>query len=452
MVNAALTLWPQSHPMAVTTYSYDQLQQRNLAFVGLARGLEGLLWMVVLLFFSGAIIGLTFADATALDQSDGAFGRMLWYPVYAAILALALFRVPNILRLVSCNPLLVFCVMYMGLTMFWSVDPGGTLRRSIALLMTTFAGLAFAARFDWGEMVERVAGVMLVLCLITVFVVLGNPERGIMQTIHEGAWRGPWVEKNYLGGVMTKGLAVSLCAFAVAPRRGWLWVPTGLFCFALVLLSTSKTSLLISLAMIALFIALRVFRRFPILRIPVVFAFLAGVGLLVTVAVAVPEEALALIGKDPTLTGRTDIWTLLTRAIEERPWQGYGYGVFWMDPLGPSYETRSVLQWAVPTAHNGWFDTWLSGGAVAIILFCSVLIPTVLMSLSRIKSGGVETYWVVLSIVFFIGFSISESSILQQNDLSWFLFVATTAKLWAREPAWWRPGSRGPVMRYNIVR
>ncbi len=438
--------------MAVTTYSFEQLQQRNLAYIGLARGIEGFVWMIVLLFFSGAIIGLTFADATALDQSDGAFGRMLWYPVYASILALACFRVPGILRLASCNPLIVFCVLYMGITMFWSVDPGGTLRRSIALLMTTFAGLAFAARFEWGEMIERIAGVMLALCLITLFVVVSNPERGIMQFIHEGAWRGPWVEKNYLGGVMTKGLAVSMCAFAVNPKRGWLWVPTGMLCFALVLMSTSKTSLLISMTMIGLFLALRIFRRFPILRIPVVFAFLAGVAAIVTVAFAVPEEALALIGKDPTLTGRTDIWTLLTRAIEQRPFLGYGYGVFWMDPLGPSYETRSVLQWAVPTAHNGWFDTWLSGGLVAIVMFAALLIPTVLMSLARIKSGGVETYWVVLSIIFFIGFSISESSILQQNDLSWFLFVATTAKLWAREPAWWRPGSRRSVARVNIIR
>ena len=438
--------------MAVTTYTHAELQQRNYALMGLARGLEGLLWMVVLCFFSGAIIGLTFADASALDNSDGTFGRLLWYPVYAGIAALALFRLPRITQLAMMNPLIVVCVMWCGLSYFWSVDPGGTMRRTVALLMTTFAGLAFAARFDWREMIERIAGVMLVLCAITLLVVLLNPTRGIMQDIHPGAWRGPWVEKNYLGGVMTKGLAACLCAFAVRPSRGWLWVPGGMVCFALVLLSTSKTSLLISLSVIALFFVLRVFRRYPILRVPVVFALVAGIAGVVGIVMLDAEWALSLIGKDPTLTGRTDIWTLLTRAIQQRPWLGYGYGVFWMDPLGPSYETRSVLQWAVPTAHNGWFDVWLSGGAVVIGLFLSLLVGTLLISMSRIKSGGVETYWVVLSLFFFIGFSLSESSILQQNDLSWFLFVATTAKLWAREPAWWRPGTRGPVARFQIAR
>ena len=428
--------------MATTAYTFDELQQRNYALMGLARGLEGLLWMVVLCFFSGAIIGLTFADANALDQSDGAFGRLLWYPVYAAILALAVFRLPRTIQLAAYSPLLVVCVLWCGLTYLWSVDPGGTMRRAIALLMTTYAGLAFAARFDWREMIERIAGVMLVLCVITLFVVVMNPTRGIMQEIHVGAWRGPWVEKNYLGGVMTKGLAAALCAFAVRPSRAWLWLPTAALCFALVLLSTSKTSLLISLSVIGLFTALRVYRRFPIMRVPVVFALLSAVAGVIGLVVVAPDFAFGLIGKDPTLTGRTDIWTLLTRAIEQRPWLGYGYGVFWMDPLGPSYETRTVLQWAVPTAHNGWFDAWLSGGAVVIGLFGLLLVTTLVLSLRRIRTGGVETYWVVLSLFFFIGFSLSESSILQQNDLSWFLFVATTVKLWAREPAWWRPSTR----------
>jgi O-antigen ligase len=114
-----------------------------------------------------------------------------------------------------------------------------------------------------------------------------------------------------------------------------------------------------------------------------------------------------------------------------------------MDPLGPSYQTREVLQWSVPTAHNGWLDSWLSGGAVIIILFGLLTLMTAIKSLTRIKTGGVETYWVVLSLFFFLLFSISESAILQQNDISWFLFTATTAKLWANDPAWWRPGSRG---------
>jgi len=49
------------------------------------------------------------------------------------------------------------------------------------------------------------------------------------------------------------------------------------------------------------------------------------------------------------------------------------------------------------------------------------------LSIDRIFRGGTETYWVVLSTLMFIAFSLSESTILQQNDISWVMFVATSA-------------------------
>ncbi|MGB6230982.1 MAG: O-antigen ligase [Litorimonas sp.] len=437
-------------------YSHAELQQRNFALLGLLRGLESAAWVMVLVFFSGAVIGLTFASAEALDTGENSWARSLWYPVYGLVLLGTIVYFPKVLRLVSRNPLIVLCVMWLGLTFLWSVDPASTMRRAIGLTMTTLAGLGFAARYDWSEMVQRIGAAILILCLITLFVAITNPDRGIMQSIHPGAWRGPWAEKNYLGGIMAKGFAVCLCAFALRPSRIWLWGPTAMLCAMLVLLSTSKTSLLAMIGVFAIFLVVRVFRRFPFLRVPVIWFVVAGTAGGVLFLTVGYEWALGLIGKDPTLTGRTDIWVLLGRAIEQKFWLGYGYGVFWLDELGPSYETRTVLQWAVPTAHNGWLDSWLSGGVVIIGLFGALLLLTTVKSLTRIKTGGVETYWVVLSLFFFILFSLSESSILQQNDISWVLFVATTSKLWANDPAWWRPGSRGErrgsVARMQIYR
>ena len=64
--------------MAVTAYSHAELQQRNYALLGLGRFVESALWVLIILFFSGAIIGLTFASAEALDQGDNPFARFLW--------------------------------------------------------------------------------------------------------------------------------------------------------------------------------------------------------------------------------------------------------------------------------------------------------------------------------------------------------------------------------------
>ena len=107
-----------------------------------------------------------------------------------------------------------------------------------------------------------------------------------------------------------------------------------------------------ALLTILLFLAIRVFRRFPILRIPLMYFSIMGVSIFGLAVGVFPEEMFGLIGKDPTLTGRTDIWVLLIESIKERWTLGYGYGAYWQEELGPSFAVRNALEWGVPTAHN----------------------------------------------------------------------------------------------------
>ena len=158
---------------------------------------------------------------------------------------------------------------------------------------------------------------------------------------------------------------------------------------------------------------------------------------------------LELIGKDRTLTGRTDIWDALLRSIKEKPYLGYGYGVYWLDQLGPSYYVRLQLQWGIPSAHNGWIETWLSVGVLGVTLFALQFIWTFILALQRIRRGGSETYFAILVIVVFFVFSLSESAILQQNDLSWVMFVAVSAKLFAFEKPYWRNKPRENYFTQN---
>ena len=47
--------------------------------------------------------------------------------------------------------------------------------------------------------------------------------------------------------------------------------------------------------------------------------FLAGTTIFVGLILVAPDMMLELIGKDRTLTGRTDIWDALLRSIKESP-------------------------------------------------------------------------------------------------------------------------------------
>lgn len=428
---------------ATQTYSQAHLQQRNYALGGALRGLENLIFFLLIFQFSTALVALFLTDFNNLEY-ESPLARTLWYPGYLAILALTIRTLPQVIRIVAFNPLLIFCVLTCGISVLWSIDPGVTLRRSIAVTVTTLFGLVLAARYDWNGMVQRLAACFAVLAILALVIPLILPRYGVMQEIHHGAWRGAWVEKNYLGGFMAKGVIIMLSAFAMRPDRFWLWLPFCTLCFFLVLMSTSKTALLIALIGIGGFIFLRLYRRYTFIRPILVLSILVVIGTIVGMLVFAPDFTFALIGKERTLTGRTDIWAGLFESIKLKPWLGHGYGVYWKETLGPSYYVRLQLEWGIPSAHNGWIETWLSLGALGVGLFAVLFILTTILAFDRLRKGGTETYWVILSTIMFFGFSMSESTILQQNDLSWVMFVATSAKLFAFEKPYWRDRVRLP--------
>ena len=66
------------------------------------------------------------------------------------------------------------------------------------------------------------------------------------------------------------------------------------------------------------------------------------------------------LGRDATLTGRTDIWAGLLPIVERQPILGYGFGGFW------TTETEKIHE--ISEAHNGYLDVFLELGSVGILL------------------------------------------------------------------------------------
>lgn len=418
-------------------YSDAVVQRRNLALFSKLRSAENIIIVFILFYFAGALSSLLFVDFSNLGFESAA-ARNMWFPIYIIILAVSLRILPQMIRIAAFNPLILMCVAWCVISAIWSIDPSISLRRSVALLMTTIFALFLATKYDWNELVQRLALTFAVLVVVTFLVVIFNPQRGITQEIHVGAWRGPWIEKNYLGSQMTRGLVIMMCAFAMRPDRGWIWVPMGILCFVLVILSTSKTALLASILAIGAFLCIRAYRRYPRLRLVLVYALIAAMVSFIVMILMIPDSLLGLIGKDSTFTGRTDIWDALIRSIKQRPLLGYGYNAYWFEELGPSYYVRLSLQWGVPSAHNGWIETWLSLGIIGVCLFTVQYVSALILAFIRLFNGGTETYWAIIMTLTFLVFSLSESSVLQQNDLSWVIFVAITAKLFAFERPYWR--------------
>jgi O-antigen ligase len=80
---------------------------------------------------------------------------------------------------------------------------------------------------------------------------------------------------------------------------------------------------------------------------------------------------LGTVGRDSTLTGRTDIWRLVL-GMTGNPLVGTGFESFW---LGSRLEKMWNIYWWHPNeAHNGYLEVYLTLGWIGIALFAVFLL------------------------------------------------------------------------------
>jgi exopolysaccharide production protein ExoQ len=83
------------------------------------------------------------------------------------------------------------------------------------------------------------------------------------------------------------------------------------------------------------------------------------------------SDAIALLGRDPTLTDRTYVWRDVL-SMHTDPILGTGFESFW---LGKRLETLWAKYWWRPNqAHNGYIETYLNLGIVGVVLFAAFIV------------------------------------------------------------------------------
>jgi exopolysaccharide production protein ExoQ len=364
------------------------------------------------------------------DAADSALVRALYLPAYAVGIFLMALTPWSLVRALVRQPFLLALLAIAGASLVWSVSPDQTLRRLFALYFTTLGGVIIAARYSWPRLAEVIAGCFAVLALISLFVGLFVPSIGRMTDIFPGAWRGLWDEKNALGGNMALGAALCAATALLNPRRAALWWSAAVLCILMVLMSTSKTSLVsVALGAGALAMVWAV-RRGPNSGVAATWAAVVAIGVVAGFAFFASDVVFGLLGKDATLTGRTKIWAAVLRQINERPWQGFGYAAIWDDTgaWGP-------LAWIVHDsgfrphhAHNSWLEQWLALGLPGLIAWAAFFLQTLvanIVALYREKGA-------YLALPFFVVYALmtlSESIAVQYNDMRWAIFVALAVKL-----------------------
>lgn len=364
------------------------------------------------------------------DPAASGLVRVLYLPAYAAGLLVMASAPGATLRAIVRQPFLVLLMLVVALSVTWSIAPDQTARRVFAVWCTTLGGVVVAARFGWAKLSEILGACFLGLAVISLLAGLFMPSLGVMQEIFPGAWRGLWTEKNALGGIMALGFAVLAAAAMLNPRRAVLWWAGAGLNLLLVILSTSKTSLVSLLLGLAALVFVALVRRGPVTRLATVWLAVVGVGLFAGVMLFAADAVFELLGKDATLTGRTRIWAGVMRQIELRPWTGYGYGVVWdvKDAWAPLAWIVKDADFVPIHAHNSWLEQWLGLGVVGLGAFG-------LFFLQALAFGAVAVfrdkgaYLALPVLVIYSLMTLTESMAVTYNDFRWVLFVIVAVKL-----------------------
>jgi O-antigen ligase len=240
-------------------------------------------------------------------------------------------------------------------------------------------------------------------------------------------------DKNLLGMTLT-ALGLSLIWVAASlttgvPRRRTQFAVCVVLLSAtwwLLLRANSATALLCSFTGAALLLLLRTRMIGRRVRMCIGLIVLAGAVAAATgVWSGIEGLLLDVVDRDPSLTGRQEIWDSVLRETVN-PLIGAGFYSFW---LGDRVQRLSAgYHYLLNEAHNGFLEVYLNGGLIAVTLLAAILLSTIRKGIAATISerdrefGSFRLAVVAVTIIYGL-----TEAIFSRLDILWFALLLVAA-------------------------
>jgi exopolysaccharide production protein ExoQ len=268
-------------------------------------------------------------------------------------------------------------------SIIWSINPAGTLTQGVVYLAVAIGAIGIATNLDIDEFMKLLATVCGLAALSSLLLMVAAPSQVFTS---EGDYRGIFSQKNILGEAMMVGALASLHGLRATSRQrlcnGAILALVMIAC----ILSKSTTSLSTILVFCGCHAFSALIRKRGIARIMAILMMIIAGPLLILVIVF-PDPVLEIMGKDPTLTGRTEIWSYVIPDIFQRPFLGWGYNAFWSVTNPAAAEIDDAVHWVVPQAHNGLLEILLHVGVAGAAFFLFLLARNINLALRCLRTS-----------------------------------------------------------------
>ncbi|MGL5138714.1 MAG: O-antigen ligase family protein [Beijerinckiaceae bacterium] len=367
--------------------------------------------------------------------TGGDIVNQLAYSGLAALSFVALCMLDRRALLPLLQPSWLLLFSWMLFCVIGSTEPAISQRAfAFSTIIMFLAASLFVLPRDIGQFRILLFGVALATLVLAWAGVILLPDIGKhtdfdpFEPEHSGSWKGHFDHKNGAGAMM--GILALTGIYAL--REGKRWVGLALLLGGVVFLyfTNSKTSLgLLPMAFLLALVAEKM--RFLPVRLLVCLAPILAL-LTLTLGGALFEDIATLnkaILKDPSFTGRFDIWRYGFEKLAERPWTGFGLEAFWQTPTTILGESKLELAWSVEKivhGHSSYLDVALTLGlpGLALVVYVFLLKPVFDFHHAAAQDGNRLLATFCLSVWLFVALGMClETYFFRRADPVWFSFL-----------------------------
>jgi len=355
-------------------------------------------------------LGTTSPVESAAQVLDGnSLDRNIQIVMMVAALFVLIARHKDVNGFLATNaPILVF-FCYCGISVAWSDYPVVAFKRWFKAVGDLMMILVVVTDPDSVGAMKRFLGrIGFLLIPASILLIKYYPALGQVYSGAEGHVRytGVAMDKNMLGVVcLISGLGAIWRLIDTfrqnTTTRVWRHRLAQAVLLTMVLWLLLKANSLTSLACFGLAAILMIVTSIPLFARKQLL-----VHLLILAMLGVASSALFLgsggslveaMGRDSTLTGRTDLWKLLV-GMGQNPLFGTGFESFW---LGERLEKIWAIYWWHPNeSHNGYLEVFLNLGGIGVALLLGIIVSGYVNAFRRFR---LDTATANLKLAFLVG-------------------------------------------------
>ncbi|GMM70433.1 O-antigen ligase [Alteromonas gracilis] len=383
-----------------------------------------LLFCLILFFSTGALIDfwvLGTSDVFAVEPLNPQLRGQIWALLYLGMVIYTARHFRRVYEFLSKNQAFFLVIFFILISFTWSDIPSKSIYSAVQLIIITCFVIVAASKLSINQVLQCLYFTLSVIIVLSAFTVLALPEYGTRIYVGELSYRGVFIEKNRLGQVLVYYLCFSIFLFKPKTTN---YIVAGCAAF-LITNNNSMTALLLCFFTIILIGIVRLLKTNPIIR----NKNLSIISLILTVSLLILflafEAIMLALGKDPTLTGRTELWKYGIDAILERPFTGFGYDAYWSSTYewGGEY-MRQVISWGPMSMHNGWYELILQIGIPGFSLFLYLFIKTMTSVIQNLNKEQNEILSLIfMLLVLFMIWSLFQHIILRHQAFNHILFT-----------------------------